>query len=425
MKRILSVAFLFAALVAGGLRGYAQTGIYVASAKPVKDMSKVLAMYPENFYLLIQFGNDTTLTLNDLDLLDSVYRYAFANRENPNFYTMTVEGYSTGDEARMQARVNAVYGYFCKRSYSPFPVRISYNPIHCSCHGDTVETLRYEVPSTLNVYKCSDLPESRLTLNKTISLKGCVLVSFRNNPDECIGMARGCYLPQNDTMIRGYYASLALAKGSVYAVQNTKDSCPPDLDVKIEEHLDYKEIVERYSLIPHRKYVLLQLGYVVLHSNFSRGITECAQPQPDSIYVRFPITADQWAGKIRVFAKVLNNKGVPEYKALATKKLKSKDKVNLTIQSAINATQLDTIYLGKRIQPEEIGSYFYPAISEVEEGSFELGGRYYKAYRVGKHGDYEIKKPMQAMLRIVEGDDEEEEEEVAPKPRKGEDEEIE
>lgn len=405
----------------------AQTGLYVASAKPVKDMKKVLAMYPESFYLLMEFGKDTTLTLSDLDLLDSVYNYAFLNKDNPNFYTMTVEGYGTGDDEMMKAKVDAVYGYFCKRSYTPFPVRISYNPIHCSCHGDTIETLRYEVPSTLNVYNCADLPESRQMLNKTIPLKGSVLVTFRNNPDECIGMARGCFLPQSDTIIRGYYSSLAIQKGAVYSVLNTKDTCPPALDIDIEEHLDYKEIVERYFLIPHKKYVIIQLGYVVLHSNFKREVGECKAELPDSVYVRFPVTAEQWAGKIRVFSKKLNNRGVAEYKALPTKKLKSKDKENLTIQAAINATQLDTVFLGKRIQPEEIGSYFYPAISEVEEGAFEVNGKYYKAFRVNKHGEYEIKPAMRAMFRIVEADDEEEEEltpQPTRKPKKGEDEAI-
>lgn len=426
MKRTIIIAFLFFYvfhLSPFMLQG--QTGLYVASAKPVKDMKKVLATYPETFYLVMEFGKDTTLTLSDLDMLDSVYNYAFQNRENPNFYTMTVEGYADGDEQMMEARCKAVYDYFCRRSYTPFPVRISYNPIHCSCHGDTVEMLRYEVPATVNVLNMADLPDSRQTLNKTIQLKGNVLVTFKNNPDECIGTSRGCFLPANDTVIHGYYASLALQKGSVYAVENTKDTCPPELEIKIEEHLDYKEIVERYSLIPHRKYIIIQAGYIVLHSNSSRKVGECSATLPDSIYVRFPFTPEQWAGKLRIFSKKMNNKGQLEYKALSTKKLKSKDKTKITVQSAINATQLDTVYLGKRIQPDELGSYFYPAISEVEEGSFEFGGRYYKAFKVNKHGDYEIKPAMRDLFRIIEQEEEEDEiPQPTKKPKKGADEEI-
>ena len=424
-KKITTTLFLFLALWLSVHSAAAQSGLYVASSKPVKDMNKVLAAYPETFYLLVEFGRDTTLTLADLDLLDSVYRYAFQNRDNPNFYTMVVEGYADGDESMMEARCRAVYDYFCRRSYAPFPVRISYNPIKCSCHGDTVETLRYEVPASVHVLNTAELPESRQTLNKTIQLKGNVLVTFKNNPDECIGTARGCFLPASDTVMYGYYASLAIAKGAVYTVLNTKDSCPDPLEIKIEEHLDYKEIVERYELIPHRKYILLQAGYVVLHSNFERKVGECSATLPDSIYVRFPFTPEQWAGKLRIYSKKLNNKGQLEYKALSTKKLKSKDKTKITVQAGINATQLDTVYLGKRIQPEEIGSYFYPAISEVEEGSFEFGGKHYKAFRVNKHGDYEIKPALRQLFRIIEQeDDDADEPRTQKKPRKGDDEEI-
>lgn len=426
MKRLSAIPLLLLAIQFSFFNSLpAQTGLYVASAKPVKDMKKVLAAYPETFYLVMEFGSDTTLTLSDLDMLDSVYNYAFQNRDNPNFYTMTVEGYADGDDRMMEARCHAVYDYFCRRSYAPFPVRISYNSIHCSCHGDTVEALRYEVPGTINVLNMADLPESRQTLNKTVKLKGNVLVTFKNNPDECIGTSRGCFLPANDTMIHGYYASLAIQKGAVYAVQNTKDTCPAPLEVKIEEHLDYKEIVERYFLIPHRKYIILQAGYIVLHSNFSRKIGECSATLPDSIYVRFPFTPQQWAGKLRIYSKKQNNKGQLEYKALSTKKLKSKDKTKITVQAAINATQLDTVYLGKRIQPEEINSYFFPAISEVEEGAFEFGGKHYKAFRVNKHGDYEIKPALRDLFRIIEQEDDDEDvPQPTKKQKKGEDEEI-
>jgi hypothetical protein len=85
MKKYLSITFLFLLIFQFTICNLqAQTGIYVASAKPVKDMKKVLASYPETFYLLVQFDRDTTLTLSDLDLLDSVYNYAFLNRDNPS-----------------------------------------------------------------------------------------------------------------------------------------------------------------------------------------------------------------------------------------------------------------------------------------------------------------------------------------------------
>ena len=423
-----SLFVLFVAVVAAAVVpcAEAQTGLYVPAKGPVRNMQKALHN-PEVFYLLLCYdGSAPTYSVSDLDLLDSAYRIAF-DIDNPMYYTMAVESYGNANEALGKERVDGVYRYFAMRGGQPFPVRTAHNPIHCSCQGDTVETLRFEVPTTTAVYNAAELPESRRMLNKSIPLQNCVLVTFRNNPPEVIGTGNGCYLPASDTTIRSYYASLAMPKGAVYSVTGTKDTCPDPLEIKIEEHLDYKELVERYFLIPHRKYILLQLGYIVLHSNFNRAIGECAAPLPDSIMVRFPITADQWAGKIRIFGKKLNNKGVPEYKALTTKKLKSKDKVNITIQAGINAAMLDTIYLGKRIQPDEISTYFYPAISEVEEGSFSFGGRHYKAFKVDKHGTYQIKPALRALLRIIEADDEEEVDQPVPtprKPKKGEDESL-
>ena len=100
-------------------------------------------------------------------------------------------------------------------------------------------------------------------------------------------------------------------------------------------------------------------------------------------------------------------------------------KVSLSVQAAINAMQFDTIFLGKRIQPEEVGTYFYPAISEVEEGAFLFGKKYYKAFRVNKHGDYEIKPALRSLFRIVESDDEDDvPEQPVKKPKKDADESI-
>jgi hypothetical protein len=55
----------------------AQSGLYVPSAKPVKDMQKALTN-PQTFCLLLAYqGDDSTYSVSDLDLLDSAYRIAF------------------------------------------------------------------------------------------------------------------------------------------------------------------------------------------------------------------------------------------------------------------------------------------------------------------------------------------------------------
>src|SRR5574344_209340 len=399
MRRLLLFFGLFFAII--GIAS-AQTGIYIPSAKPVKDMHQAMQS-PEVFCLLVNYnGSDSNYSVNDLDWFDSVYNVAF-NKDNPRLYSITIEGYGGSNEALTQSRVDVVYRYFAMRCHALFPIRYATNPIHCSCHGDTIELLRYEVPVEKKVYNCATLPDSRKLLNKTISLNNCVLITFRNDPDECIGMARGCDIPRQDSTIRSYYASVFMKKGALYSVTNTKDSCP-SLQFSIEEHLDYKEIVERYFLVPHKKQIILQVGYVVLHSNINRGYGECSQVLPDSIYVRFPVTQQQWDNKIRIFGKKYSEKGVA-YKSLTTKKIPSK--ISINIQAGLNASQLDTIFLGKRIQPNELKDYFYEVETDMEEGSFKVDGHYYKAYRLDKHGNYELKKSLRELMRIVEDSPEE------------------
>lgn len=382
----------------------AQTGLYVPAKGPVRNMQKALHN-PEVFYLLLCYeGSAPTYSVSDLDLLDSAYRIAF-DIDNPMYYTMAVEAYGDGNEALGMERVDGVYRYFAMRGGQRFPVRVARNNIHCSCMGDTVETLRFEVPVATAVYNAAELPESRRLLNKSIALQNCVLVTFRNDPDECVGTARGCYVPAEDSIVRGYYASLSLAKGSVRAVDNTKDTCPSGLEITVEDHLDYRKVVEQYSLVPHRKQLIVQAGYIVIKSNWAQAIDSCTQPQKDSIFVRIPATPEQVAAKLKFFAKVKGKRG-EEYRQLPTRKLPGR--AELMLQAPINATQFDTIYVGKRIQEGELGRYFYSVDGPTEAAAFKVGDRYWVAYRVGKGGQYELKKHLMELFRVVPEQEEEE-----------------
>ena len=382
----------------------AQTGLYVPAKGPVRNMQKALHN-PEVFYLLLCYeGSAPTYSVSDLDLLDSAYRIAF-DIDNPMYYTMAVEAYGDGNEALGKERVDGVYRYFAMRGGQRFPVRVARNNIHCSCMGDTVETMRFEVPVATAVYNAAELPESRRLLNKSIALQNCVLVTFRNDPDECVGTARGCYVPAEDSIVRGYYASLSLAKGSVRAVDNTKDTCPSGLEITVEDHLDYRKVVEQYSLVPHRKQLIVQAGYIVIKSNWAQAIDSCTQPQKDSIFVRIPATPEQVAAKLKFFAKVKGKRG-EEYRQLPTRKLPGR--AELMLQAPINATQFDTIYVGKRIQEGELGRYFYSVDGPTEAAAFKVGDRYWVAYRVGKGGQYELKKHLMELFRVVPEQEEEE-----------------
>ncbi|MBQ2508675.1 MAG: hypothetical protein II532_02765 [Bacteroidales bacterium] len=420
MRRKCFAALLLLALLAVSHTVDAQTGIYIPSAKPIKNM-KAAMIHPETFCLLLQYsGSDSTYSINDLDILDSVYNIAF-DRDNPRLYQMIIEGYGGENEALTRSRVDVLYRYFAYRCHAPFPIRYAANPIHCSCKGDTVELLRYEVPVERHVYNTAELPSSRTTFNQSIKLSNCVLITFKTNPDECIGLSRGCFVPSQDSTIRGYYASVFMKKGALYSVSNTKDSCPENVEFRIEEHLDWKEVLEHYFLVPHKKQIIVQVGYIVLHSNIHRDYGECTQELPDSIFVRFPVTNEQWENKVRIFGKKYSEKGVA-FKSLTTKKVPSK--ISINIQTGINVTQLDTLFLGKRIQPEELKDYFYEVDTDMEEGSFQADGKYWKAYRLDKHGDYEIKKSLRQLMRIVEDTPEEIEEDPTDK-RYADDEDIE
>lgn len=375
----------------------AQSGLYVPSAKPVRNMQKALTN-PETFHLLLCMqGGANTYSVSDLDLLDSAYRIAF-DVENPNLYTMTIEGYGGANEHLTQQRIDAIYRYFAMRSQSRFPIRFARNPIHCSCNGDTVEVLRFEVPVSTAVYDYAQLPESRRLLNKSIDLKNSVLVTFHNNPDECVGAARGCYVPNEDSTVYGYYASLHLSKGSVYSVTNTKDTCPGGLQITIEDHLDFRSIIDRYQLIPHRKQILVQAGFIVLKAKLPLVPDSCSESQKDSIFIRIPVTAEQMEAKLKFYAKVKTSRGM-EYKQLPTRKVPGKDQ--LALQAPINITQLDTIYVGIRIQDKEVSKYFYEVDSPTEASSFAIGNRFYVASRPDKNGEPSLKKPLKRLFRII------------------------
>lgn len=404
MNRFAFVLFLLTALSVAGQN----SGMHIPSEKPIKpkDLPKAWTN-PEVFCLLLHFDpDDSNYRERDLDLLDSAYMVGFS-RDNPRLYTMSIEAYGNAmNEELMRARIESVYRYFTMRGHEIVPVRYAYNPIHCSCHGDTMELIRYEVPTDKQVYDCAQLPSSRKLLNNDIPLEGTVLVTFRHNPVECIGGGGGCFLPSQDSNIRAYYTQLILKKGSLYSVLNTRDECPPPATISIEEHLDYQQVLDKYFLVPHRRNIILPIGYVVLHSSFNRQPNEC-RTLTDSVFIRFPVTEEQLESHLRIFAKKYSDKGV-EYKPVTTKKIKNGPV--LMIQGALNPTQFDTIFIAKRITEDEISKYLFPADSPTEQGAVTITvkgeERYYKPFRIDNKGQYEFRKLFRNMLRIIDEEDE-------------------
>jgi hypothetical protein len=137
---------------------------------------------------------------------------------------------------------------------------------------------------------------------------------------------------------------------------------------------------------------------VVITSNYGRRLDECEVEQKDSIFIRIPATEEQLAAKLKFFAKVKTSRGV-EYKSLPTRKMPGKGE--LMLQAPISVDQFDTIYLGKRISEGDLKDYFYEVDSPTEAAAFTVGRRFFVAYRVGKRGEYELKKALRALFRIV------------------------
>jgi len=384
-------------LCALSISAVAQTGLYVPSAKPVRNMQKAL-LNPEVFCLLLQYeAGESSYADEDLDMLDSAYRIAF-DVNNPRLYTMTIESFGDSDSAVASKRAESICRYFSMRSHAQFPIRYANNPIHCSCSGDTVEVLRFEVPVSKSVYNCNQLPPDRLLFNKNISLRNTVLVTFRDNPDECVGEARGCYVPFQDSTVYGYYAWMVLSKGSIRTVLNTKDTCHGEMDIKIDDHLNHLELLDHYHLIPHRNQLLAMAGYVVIGGHWPVDADSCTMAQKDSIFLRIPVTQEQMDAKLRFYAKVRTARGM-EYKALPTRKVPGKGQ--LALQASLNISMFDTIYIGKRLQEKELGKYFYEVDSPVEAASFKAAGKYYVASRPDKNGEPQMKKPLRALFRMV------------------------
>lgn len=380
----------------------AQNGIFIPRKPGGGRPTAAEIASPVKFEVIVSFEEGTSrYALDAIDILDSAYNIGFSNK-NPRFYKITITGFDDGKELTennntlAKDRTEAVYHYFTSRSKAEFMIRIAPSTYMHSCLGEQQEMLRYRVPVDFKWVSLYGKPEKETKYTQKISLFGKVLVTFEEDMEACVGKFNNCYIPRRDTIIRTPYSTTILSKGCFQQIIGTKDDCITDLDFTVEEHLDYKPIIENYFLIPHKKQILVQAGYIILRSNRTLKYGECKQPLPDSIFVRFATREEQTENDIRIIGKTYSEKGGIEYKPLRTKKIRSK--VTVGIEAAINAAQVDTIFIGKRIQEEELSKYFYPAKSG-EPGVFEVDGDYYKAYKLNKYGEYVMKKPFEALFR--------------------------
>ena len=86
---------------------YAQSAIYYPNIKTLKPSAETGLLEPESFVLLLEYPQgQPSYNIEDIDLLDSVYRIAFS-RTNPKMYTFVIEGYGTAaDQDLVKSRVD-------------------------------------------------------------------------------------------------------------------------------------------------------------------------------------------------------------------------------------------------------------------------------------------------------------------------------
>ncbi len=402
MKKTVFLSFFFFALLL--TQSKAQTGIYIPLAPGARPSLQEMQR-PSQFEVLVSFEKGSMrYSLDAIDILDSVYKMSFA-KENPHFYRLEITGYDDGDSINAENntlardRVETVYNYFLARTKTTdYLVRTAYNEFYGSCGGIEKELVRYKVPVDFNYVSLINLKETEKTFGKNIPLSGKVRMKFISDTKACLGDFSNCYIPRQDTIIRSSYSNVMLSKGCLYQKLHTKDSCNSQLTFSIEEHLDHRKIIENYFLVPNPKQLIVQCGYFILRSDHKIKYGECKNALTDSIFLRFPATAEQLENKIKFIGKVYTDKDV-QFKALKTKKISSK--ISPGIQCAINPTQIDTIFIGKRITEEELKDYFYPA-KENEPGAFRAKGKFYKAFKYDKNGEMILRKEFEKLFRISE-----------------------
>lgn len=339
-----------------------------------------------------------------LDILDSIYALTF-NKDNNKFYKMTIEAYDDAEPLNEQnaslARERAVmiFNYFASREESEFIIKRTPSTYTHSCNGEMPYFIKYKMPfdfKWVNLYKKS---EEERTSNG-ISLVGKVHLVIENDPEGCLGEYFDYYYPANDSVLSASCSMVKIPKGSLEYITHTKDTIEYSCDISYKEYMRFEDLTSNYHLIPHKKQYLINAGYIVIDAEHQPDYHSCQNKEnfTNVITVSVPLELQQNEARLKFYAKTFDAKGKIVYKSIPTKREKDKETKLQTITAEINAFQLDTIYIGKKIEEKEMSDYFYPA-KEGEPGAFQAMGGWLKPYKLDKKGSYVIKKAMQMILR--------------------------
>ena len=361
--------------------------------------------YPDRMEAYICFEPASAYyTEAGLDILDSIYSIAF-NKDNNKFYKMTIEAY---DDAEPLNELNAslardravmIFNYFSSREESEFIIKRTPSTYTHSCSGEMPYFIKYKMPfdfKWINLYKKSE--EERVS--NGISLVGKVHIVIENDPEGCLGEYFDYYYPANDSVLSASCSEVMIPKGALESITHTKDTIEYSCNISYKEYMTFEDLTSNYHLIPHKKQYIINAGYIVIDAEHQPDYESCQNKEnfEPIISVRVPIELQQNEARLKFYAKTYDAKGRPVYKSIPTKKEKDKETKLQTLTTTINAFQLDTIYIGRKIEEKEMSDYFFPA-KEGEPGAFQAMGGWLKPYKLDKRGSYVIKKNMQMMLR--------------------------
>ena len=383
------------------------------SKKNNRNSNKKLSLeqaFPSRVEAYICFDNGSTYyTKGGLNTLDSIYLLTF-NNKNPRFYKMTIVGYDDGQAINEQnsslARERAVmvFKYFASREETEYIIKRTPSSYTQSCVGNVPYYIKYKMPFDFKrINLCQKTEEERM--ENGISLASKVHIIIEDDPEGCLGEYYDYDYPSQDTTLSGNSASVLIPKGSLEYIHHTKDTISYSCDINYKEVMSFEDLTSNYSLVPHKKQYIVNGGYIVVKASHQPDYGKCETKEEflPVIKIDVPIEMQQNAARLKFYAKSYKPDGSFIYKPVATKAIKDKDTKQQTLECFIDAFQLDTIYLGKKIEEGEMSDYFFPA-KEGEPGAFEAVGGWLKPYKLSKKGTYVLKKNMKAVLRKPNGD---------------------
>lgn len=377
---------------------------YNRNAQPLNN-------FPEEFEAFICFpASKSTYTEEALNALDSVYKIAFDN-DNGRFYKITIIGYDDGETIKEEStslardRAIQVFEYFASREETEFIVRKTKSKYYHSCKGEIDCIIKYKMPFDFKWINLKDKPfEERV--KDGINLRNKVYIHIENNPDECLGKFNDYYYPSQDTTILTQNMSmLKIPKGALKSITHTKDTLDSEMKLQFEDILSFEDITRTYQLVPHYRQYIINAGYFVLKSNHQPNYESCELREDfkQDITIRLPLEMQQNNSRLKFYAKTYKTNGSWEYKAIPTTKEKDRETGLQAITGHLSAFQMDTIFIGRRVNEKDMSKYFYPA-KEGEPGAFNAMGGWLKPYRLDKRGSIILKKEMEMILRRPMGE---------------------